>query len=518
MPLPREAVGRLGTNVMIRQLSDCNDIASNAADSRKMQVDSFLRHHGLEQNPFSEEDASTDRLFREVCIDRVRHPAWDKIFGSASVPATSIVFGEKGVGKTALRLQIDAELRRHNEAHCDKKAFAIHYDDFNPFLDRFRNRMGRRRIEKVLAQWRLWDHMDAILALGTTQLLENLDDDAINRLNSDERRDLLLLATFYNQSTRGNIPGLWKQLRQRCGYRIWRVWLLWLSCLFGSVGLVLAFAIAAYYNPERWLTPNWFVGLLVGVAGVWSIWGWRWQRAWRQARRVKRWLRTGNVDVATMAKQLARFRPADLVGQPMPGHDSTDDRYALLHKLQAVLKRLGYAGIVVLVDRVDEPHLINGKPELMKSLLWPMLDNKFLKQPGIGLKMLLPSELIRYVHKEDRDFFQRARLDKQNVIQSLEWTPEAIVDLADERMRCCAPDETAASRLFDLFDESVSKARLLEVMRALRVPRRAFKFLYTIVAEHCAAHAGGEPYWQISSATLEPAFAVFQHDISQWEE
>jgi len=487
-----------------------------------MQVASFLSHHGLNQNPFAEEDASTDRVFREVCIDRVRHPAWDKIFGSASVPATSIVFGEKGAGKTALRLQIDSELKRYNERSPENKVFVIHYDDFNPFLDRFRNRSRRRRIDRVLGQWQLWDHMDAILALGTTQLLDQIDaeesNDRVKHLKRDQSRDLLLLAACYNQSTKGNIPGRWNRLRRQTGYPIWRSAALWSGCLLGAVGLMISFAIAAFYNPQGWLTPGWFLGLVAGAGVAMSPWLSRWLHCWCKARRVRKWLRTVNVDVTTLTRQLTRFRPADMVGQPLPAHDSTDERYALLHKLRDILGHFGYTGIVVLVDRIDEPHLINGKPELMKSLLWPMLDNKFLKQPGIGLKMLLPSELTPYIHKEDRDFFQRARLDKQNVIQSLDWTPEAIIDLADERMSCCSFDDVATSRLMDFFDDSVGRQRILEIMRALRVPRRAFKFLYTVVAEHCATNAGGEPKWQIDAATLEPAFAVFQRDMSQWEE
>ena len=87
-----------------------------------------------------------------------------------------------------------------------------------------------------------------------------------------------------------------------------------------------------------------------------------------------------------------------------------------------MLKAFGFSGIVVLVDRVDEPHLINGSLEKMKGSVWSMLDNKFLKQPGLGLKLLLPIELAGFVEQEDRDFYQRARLDKQNMIPSLEWT------------------------------------------------------------------------------------------------
>ena len=54
----------------------------------------------------------------------------------------------------------------------------------------------------------------------------------------------------------------------------------------------------------------------------------------------------------------------------------------------------------------------------MKAVLWPMLDNKFLKHPGLGLKMMLPIELTRYIEREERPFYERARLDKQNLVLS----------------------------------------------------------------------------------------------------
>ena len=62
------------------------------------------------------------------------------------------------------------------------------------------------------------------------------------------------------------------------------------------------------------------------------------------------------------------------------------------------------------MDRVDEPHLINSSAEQMRALLWPMLDNKFLKHPGMGFKLLLPVELYYYVKREEREFYERARL------------------------------------------------------------------------------------------------------------
>src|SRR5580698_7083175 len=141
-----------------------------------MKIQQFLEHHGVGCNPFAEEDAQTDPVFKEHCIASTYHPAWDKVYGDPSDPATSIVFGEKGSGKTALRLQIAQHVARYNRSRPNQRLFVIEYDDFNPFLDRFRAKVGGRKPEQVLSEWKLWDHMDGILALGVTQLVDAIVD------------------------------------------------------------------------------------------------------------------------------------------------------------------------------------------------------------------------------------------------------------------------------------------------------------------------------------------------------
>ena len=60
-----------------------------------MKIQQFLEHHGIVANPFAEEDAQADPVFRDHCIASTYHPTWDKIYGDPAQPSTSIVFGEK---------------------------------------------------------------------------------------------------------------------------------------------------------------------------------------------------------------------------------------------------------------------------------------------------------------------------------------------------------------------------------------------------------------------------------------
>ena len=205
------------------------------------------------------------------------------------------------------------------------------------------------------------------------------------------------------------------------------------------------------------------------------------------------------------------------MGQPIPARERSDDRYELLTKLQNILEALGFDSITVLVDRVDEPHLINGSPERMKALLWSMFDNKFLKHAGIGFKLLLPIEVSFYLTREDKEFYERSRLDKQNLIRTLEWTGESLCDLANDRARACAQDTNSKPSVKSWFEDSISESELVATLARLRVPRHLFKFLHRLVIEHCHRYTDESPQWQINRETLQSTLAVYLRDLEAYD-
>ena len=303
----------------------------------------------------------------------------------------------------------------------------------------------------------------------------------------------MLLAACYDQSTAETFKGRWHRLRRRLKFQTWQV-VLAAGARLGVVGAArCCWCSSSWRNGgQAWLPPWWVYPILL-LAGVGPV-------ALAKPGRTSGWpaascsrMRVGIHETNPLRQVLMQFPPAELSGQPLPNKDSTDDRYELLLKLQGLLQTLGHSGIIVLVDRVDEPHLVNGSAELMKALLWPMLDNKFLKHPGLGLKLMLPIELTRFIEREERDFYQRARLDKQNMIPSFEWTGEALYDVATARVRGLRQARRASPALTDLFEPGVSQPRLIEAFRTLRVPRRLFKFLYHLIAAHCNAHTDQTP-------------------------
>jgi hypothetical protein len=484
-----------------------------------MKIDQFLGHFGIAGDPFGEEDAQTDTVFKRGCLWKIHHPACSKFFGSPADPSTAVVFGEKGSGKTALRLQVSAELDAYNEAHPDARIFVISYDDFNPFLDHYRAAVRARDAAEALKRWRLPDHMDAILALGVTQLIDHLTTDKVDlsALSLDQRRDLLMLAALYDQSTGEPIARRWSRLRRRSGFRpLWNR-----RDLQIGVGITVLVIALAFLFPglQKWPVAPW---LLVPIVLGWLYWAWRLARAEWFAREIRRGLKVLSRDPAALRWELLWFRPSELGGQPLPtaARAGGEERYELLRKFQGVLATLGYAGIVVLIDRVDEPQLIEGDPRKMRALVWPLLDHKFLRHPGIGVKLLLPIELAYYLEKEDKEFYDRARPDKLNMIKPLRWTGPSLYDLATDRLRACASDPSTdgqGPRLRQFVDESISDDTLKDSLGNLRTPRQLFKFLHRLLQEHCHRHTEDNPRWTIDPDTFRTVYAAHMRDLEAFD-
>ena len=144
----------------------------------------------------------------------------------------------------------------------------------------------------------------------------------------------------------------------------------------------------------------------------------------------------------------------------------------------------------------------------MRSVIWPMLSNKFLQQDGVGVKLLLPVELRHMLHREDADFFQRARLDKQHLIDRLVWSGTTLYDLCSARLNACRAGSTSGGgsepiALTDLFEQDVTRQDLIDALDQMMQPRDAFKFLYAVIQEHCRMVSQDEADYLIPRLTLE---------------
>ena len=121
-----------------------------------------------------------------------------------------------------MRLQLMRHITAHNEQFPEQRVFLVEYADFNGYLGALQEHLPARQQsypDKVLNSLRLWDHMDAILSQGVTQLVDRIlqtnasnnipamsvRQDAIDRLDRGQRRDLLLLTAAYDHSKTGTL-------------------------------------------------------------------------------------------------------------------------------------------------------------------------------------------------------------------------------------------------------------------------------------------------------------------------
>ena len=96
-----------------------------------------------------------------------------------------------------------------------------------------------------------------------------------------------------------------------------------------------------------------------------------------------------------------------------------------------------------------------------------MFDNKFLKHPGIGFKLLLPAEVANFLKREEKEFYERSRLDKQNLVLSLEWTGESLYDVANDRIKGCVNPGQQSASIRDLFDPAIEERELIATFARL---------------------------------------------------
>ncbi len=505
-----------------------------------MRVEHFLAEHGLSQNPFEAEEARHDPVFERLIDSDTGHPDFPKILGRLDRPTTSVVFGEKGSGKTAIRLQIGRRLEAHNAEHPQQRMLLVAYDDLNPVLDRVlsavsrRGRLGGRSesTETLLESIRLEDHQDAMLSLAVTRVVDDLveaNERAVSsgspsgagprpqapRFKNVSRRtrvDLAVLAALYDQPASGDVLRRWSRLCAKLRLHHLPVVPLQrmaaiVMTLAGAGLLLLGLAVS---DMSAWVVP---LGAVCAAAGVllWALWAGRHLSVWKLVRKIQREMPAIERSNADMRAMLLRLGPRVLARQSMPlsGHEGRTSRYELTDQFLDAMAPLGYGGITILVDRVDEPTLVSGNAERMRLLIWPMLDNKFLQQDRVGFKLLLPIELRHLLLRESSQFFQEARLDKQNLIDRLVWSGATLYDLCSRRLEACRSASSSGDGqqdgrgLMDLFAQDVSRDLIVDALDAMQQPRDAFKFLYSVILDHCRVVADDQPVYQIPRLTVE---------------
>ncbi len=477
-----------------------------------MKIDTFLKHWHLNQNPFVAEEARDDKIYQDIMQEGVAHPEFEKIFGRPDRPNTAVVFGEKGSGKTALRLLMENRLKSYNEEHPREKTWIVRYDEWNHMVDRVvgtEEATQKENFDKI----RLEDHVDKIISMVVTEVVDAASRPTnskvgrelaktLRKLPRQQRLDLAYLTTLYDQPTLSTRGERWRKLT-----RILKVNQLvtpnMMMFALGGCALLAGIGAGLFYFGQ--VIPG---VLCAGIGGLIAF-GCAWfgigpYFANRKRRnQIEAEIKVVDHPLNILSEQLGSFRSADLEGLPMPKPKDQDARYELLGRLLRLIKGLGFVSMTVLVDRVDEPSMVNGDAQKMRRLIWPLFTHKILQQDGLGIKMLLPIELGYELKREDGDFFRKARLDKGNLIERLEWTGVNLFDICNQRLQAVQEPGSDELSLNQLFSDEVSVQDLVDALDQMKQPRDAFKFLYEIIIQHCKGSTDADPEFYIPKLTLE---------------
>ena len=475
-----------------------------------MNLSEFLGRHGLESNPFAAEEAAQDPVLTQSG-DACRHPDFGKIFGEPTHPSPAIVFGERGAGKTALRLQMESAYRAYNKEQSDNRVLVIGHDNFDAMIGRIARHERLKNQSAALDSITLSDHVDIVLHGIVPQLVDQLlgvsDRAPLQVVNFRKqlrkaptlvRREMLLLQMAYDHT-----PIAAKRTRQlksalglggSSGSKAAANW----SMVLAIFALVIA-GISVVQEPKRALLA--LAALL--AAGSFAM-GWSWLRCQTRvgiiARGMHRGIRCVNRSAASFRESLHHIE-INIGSASMPTDRGDDSRFAMLDRLLAVLRAVDYASVAILVDRVDEPTTVAGDVDHMRSLVVPLLSSRFLQHRGLAVKLLLPAELGDMFNREDGAFFRAARMDKQNTLERLRWSGSMLAKMCDARIRAVSKRPASAVPIESLFDANVGRAKIEEALAGCANPREGCRMMYAMLQEHMA-HAEAEAK-TISSATFD---------------
>ncbi len=481
-------------------------------------------HWGLAKDPFACEDADKDPLLGEVDSSAV-HTGFDRIFGNPDVPAPGIVFGEKGSGKSGLRRMMKRRIEEWNAAYPGKQVFLVEYIDFDVQMEHFRQAIGasadpRKASKAVVAAWQLSDHLDAMLSIGVTQLLDEVLEQGRrpDKLTRKQKTDLQLLTALYDRSPRRTteeaIRGLRSALKIRGSAGATQ------KTLAVLVTLLAAFVALAPHLSE-WLTWGvalgdpviWYVAGGVLAALAWGTYEWGQVSASWAARRADKSVRTMPIEAAPLANVLRTLRRKERGEYVLPSGVDEAPRYDLLGRFLGLLKGFGYSGAYVLVDRVDEPSLLSGNDQNMREFVRKLLDIKLLQFPDLAIKLFLPIEMETLHRTASPEELKRMRLDKSNLIQELKWTGQELYEIADQRMKASLDPEAVgangakARELRDLFADDLDFQHVKDTLNSLGTPRYAFGFLSAVFSEYVRELPNDlpadEPRWRVPRASFD---------------
>ncbi len=474
-----------------------------------MFTQKWREHWNMAHDPFNCEDADKDIILSEL-DSSVVHWSFDRMYGNPEMAAPAVAFGEKGSGKSALRLVMGRKLDEFNKDNPDKKVFLIEYVDFNPFMSIFRRRIGARADDRqasqdVVKRWKISDHLDAILSLGSTKFIDQIleSGNTPKEMTRKQKIYLLSLAALYYNSDRKTTSEAMLSLRKIIKHYSWRPFFKWMFIILLTLAGAATLLVPWYTGMESTFFKKvlYSVGGL-GLAGTWGWWLFDYLLARTQSAWAGRSVKVLPRNSSNLGLLLSRLSSKERKEYILPNGTDESGRYHLMDRFMDILESFGYQGVYVMLDRIDEPSLLSINETLMRQFVEKLLDIKLLQYPRLGLKLFLPIEMDAIHRNATAEQLKHMRLDKSNLVSELKWSGQELYEIANSRMEICKNPESEIRPLSDLFEDSFDFVYLKDTLSTLGTPRYAFGFLSTLFSEYVKDLPNDltedDPRWKVS--------------------
>ena len=455
-----------------------------------MFPETWRRRWGLQEAPFLHDDADSDPLLERV--DRwAVHGVFERLHRGAAPGPSALVFGLRGSGKSALRRRLGEAMRGPHGP------LVVELTELDPWLERLERAQSEGPGEA--------DGLDLLLSATARTLTEQLAA-APARLRSLPRRaraQLLALLALYTPDFEGQRA---RQLDRLLHPRRARLLRGAAATLAGGAALNPLAALEGVLPPSA-LLPALSAAGAAALASL-ALLPPLLRRALRgRARRLASEVGVVHADDRRLALALARL---------LPGHlgrvsDPVERRLERVRLLVGSLRGLGWSGLQVLVDRVDESRALDGDPHRMRALLEPLVTGRLSEQDGVGVQAFLPLELRPMARPRAGRGLLHSSFEKRGCVEELRWSGQQLLELADRRLSAAA--RGPAPKATDLLGPAIHPTELRDTLDVLGTPRLAFGFLGELFEVHLRGLPteleASSPRWAVPRSTFETCRAAW---------
>ncbi len=297
-----------------------------------MDSEILLKKWGFKKNPFKVDTAEKEH---DLHLYFVEPPYFNDIVGDIEAPTSSIVFGHRGEGKSAIFNMTRYELQKRNP----KRALILPYIDFSIWS------------ESKIRTISLDNHIERILGLAIETFIGELEKEnwRLTSLSSDNQFFLQWLILRFLPASE------YFQAEHK------------LNSLFDTVSQT-----NRYIYKCKWLL----------------------RRAKSYLRR-KRIEIERIPDSESSAAQIIKTTVI-LISPQVPGCESLhkETMIDLLKKFKDLVLNAGFSSIYIMVDKVDETDVCGGRYDLAANLVAPMVTSlAFMEMDKIATKLFLPIQI-----------------------------------------------------------------------------------------------------------------------------